>query len=39
MLDACLTEEAKSYKMHRPSHIQPGRTYSKVLDEDIAKKV
>jgi hypothetical protein len=36
--NVCVTLEAKGYKMLRPPHNQPGRTYSKVLNEDIAKK-
>ena len=30
----CLKEEAKSYKMQRPSHNQPHRTHSKDGSED-----
>jgi hypothetical protein len=33
-----LIEEAKGYKMHRPWHNKPGRTYSKVLKEDLRKR-
>jgi hypothetical protein len=33
-----LKEEATSYKMQRPSHNQPYRTYTKDSSKDIWKK-
>jgi len=34
----CLKEEATSYKMQRPPHNQPYRTYSKDSSENNQKK-